>query len=80
MTKHQRRVHTHWLNIRYAGEDEDDGCANELSFYAQPTTNRLQLLLTNVDFQKQGHDNTFSLDRDDAQALAKFLTSWLKEN
>ncbi|MGM9891254.1 hypothetical protein [Limosilactobacillus sp.] len=79
MTGHQRQADQTWLNIHYAGEEADDGCANELSIYKQPDQ-RLQLLLTNVDFAGHGHDNTFSLDKDDARQLAKFLTDWLGQN
>lgn len=80
MSKHQVISENGWLNIRYDGEDADDGCANEFSLYRQPGRKRLQLLLSNIDFDGQSHDNTFSFDRHDAQQIATFLEKWLEEN
>lgn len=80
MSKHQVKIEDGWLNIRYDGEDADDGCKNELSLYRQPDHKRLQLLLSNVDFDGQSHDNTFSFDRRDAQQIVTFLEKWLEEN
>lgn len=78
MTKHHVTVDHDWFNDHYSGEDADDGCANELSLYKQAADDRLQLLLSNIDFAGQSHDNTFSLNRQDARQLADFLEQWLK--
>lgn len=79
MTKHQVKIDHNWFNDRYSGEEADDGCANELSIYQQPNPDRLQLLLSNLDFAGRAHDNTFSLTRQDARQLADFLERWLQE-
>lgn len=79
MTKHQVKTDCDWFNDYYSGEDADDGCANELSLYKQANENRLQLLLTNIDFTGRSHDNTFSLNRQDARQLANFLEQWLRK-
>lgn len=80
MTKHQIRFDQDWFNSRYAGEDADDGCPNELSLYRQADSNQLTLLLSNIDFAGSSHDNTYLLDKHDAQALVRFLTQWLDNN
>lgn len=80
MTKHQIRFDQDWFNSRYAGEDADDGCPNELSLYRQADSDQLTLLLSNIDFAGSSHDNTYLLDKHDAQALVRFLTQWLDNN
>lgn len=79
MTKHRIKADQEWFDSRYAGEDADDGCPNELSLYRQPASNQLTLLLTNVDFDGVSHDSTYLLNREDAQALVRFLNNWLAE-
>lgn len=79
MGRHQIKNSRDWLNIRYDGEDADDGCANEMSLYRQEGADRLQVLLSNIDFAGQNHDNTFSLTRSDARKLADFLEAWLAD-
>ncbi|WP_242362691.1 hypothetical protein [Limosilactobacillus antri] len=79
MTKHQSKVDQDWFNSRYAGEDVDDGCQNELSLYRQADSDRLTLLLSNTDFVGISHDNTYLLDKHDAQKLIHFLQQWLDE-
>ncbi len=75
---HHVRIEDGWFNDHYRGEDRDDGCANQLSLYHDPATNQLDILLTNVDFNNVSHDNTFALNRDDAQKLCDYLQDWLK--
>lgn len=78
MTKHQIISDQDWFDSRYAGEDADDGCPNELSIYKQ-NRQELTLLLSNIDFAGDSHDNTYLLNRDDARALNQFLQKWLAE-
>lgn len=80
MAKHQTTAAEGWYHSSYSGEDRDDGCANELSIYTDPTTSQLDLLLTNVDFAGEGHDNTFALNRDDVIKLRNFLQGWLNQS
>lgn len=61
-----------WLHLSYSGEDVDDGCRNELSFYRQPDGS-YEMVLTNVDFAQISHDNTWHLTKQDAQAIVKYL-------
>lgn len=77
MNQHQTTVIPSWFHSRYRGEDRDDGCANELSVYRDPVEPRLDVLLTNVDFAGVGHENTYSLTREDAAQLRDFLQEWL---
>jgi hypothetical protein len=42
-----------------------------------PTADQLDILLTNVDFNQVSHDNTFALNREDAQRLRDYLQDWL---
>lgn len=80
MNNHQTSNRDQWFHSRYNGEDQDDGCQNELSIkpgLEDPT--RLELLLTNVGFDGQAFDNTFSLTREDAKLLQGFLGQWLGE-
>jgi hypothetical protein len=74
---HKVTIDGTWFNDRYRGEDRDDGCANELSLYHDPTADQLDILLTNVDFNQVSHDNTFALNREDAQRLRDYLQDWL---
>lgn len=68
-----------WFHSIYAGEDRDDGCQNELSIKpSHEDPNRLEVLLTNVDFNQHSHDTTFSLTKEDAKLLEKFLEEWIK--
>lgn len=78
MNQHQTSNHDQWFHSRYDGEDQDDGCQNELSIKpSQEEADRLELLLTNVGFDGHTFDNTFSLTREDAALLKDFLTDWL---
>lgn len=77
MNQHQTTAVPSWFHSRYRGEDRDDGCANELSVYRDPVEPRLDVLLTNVDFVGVGHENTYSLTREDAAQLRDFLQEWL---
>ena len=77
MNQHQTTSSPAWFHSRYRGEDRDDGCANELSVYRDPAESRLDVLLKNVDFAGIGHDNTYSLTREDAAKLCNFLQEWL---
>lgn len=77
MNQHQTTAVPSWFHSRYRGEDRDDGCANELSVYRDPVAPRLDVLLTNVDFAGVGHENTYSLTREDAAQLRDFLQEWL---
>lgn len=77
MNQHQTTSSPSWFHSHYRGEDRDDGCANELSVYRDPVEPRLDLLVTNVDFAGVGHDNTYSLTREDATKLRNFLNDWL---
>ncbi len=80
MNQHQTTSSPDWFHSRYRGEDRDDGCTNELSVYRDPAAPRLDILLTNVDFAGIGHDNTYSLTREDAAQLRDFLGEWLQQN
>ena len=77
MNQHQITAVPSWFHSRYRGEDRDDCCANELSVYRDPVEPRLDVLLTNVDFAGVGHENTYSLIREDAAQLRDFLQEWL---
>lgn len=79
MTNHQITSDQDWFDSRYASEDADDGCPNELSLYRQAANDRLILLLSNIDFAGISHDNTYLLDKHDAQELVRFLKQWLDE-
>lgn len=80
MNQHQTSNRDQWFHSRYDGEDQDDGCQNELSIKpSQEEVNRLEVLLTNVGFDGQTFDNTFSLTREDAELLRNFLDNWLKQ-
>lgn len=79
MAEHKLTVQDSWLHIKYAGEDRDDGCANELSIYKIPADPELQLVLSNVDLDNRSHDNTFALSKDDARAMVEYLQKWLNE-
>ena len=84
---HQINTDGQWLHLFYQGEERDDGCANELSLQPanelslQPANgeHRLNLLLSNHGFNNEPHDATFSLNQADAQALQKYLSSWLND-
>ena len=80
MTNHKPTAIPGWFHSYYQGEDRDDGCANELSLHVNPTSPRLEMLLTNVDFTGEGHTNTFSLGRTDVVLLRDFLQDWLKQS
>lgn len=80
MNQHQTTSSPAWFHSHYRGEDRDDGCANELSVYREPAADRLDILLTNVDFAGVGHDNTYSLTRADVAQLHAFLGEWLSQN
>lgn len=77
MNQHQTTSSPAWFHSYYRGEDRDDGCANELSVYRDPVNPRLDVLLTNVDFDGVSHENTYSLTREDAVKLRDFLQEWL---
>lgn len=78
MNRHQTSSQNRWFHSRYDGEEQDDGCANELSIKpSQEDPTRLEVLLTNVGFDGHTYDNTFSLTRDDARLLQAFLQKWL---
>ena len=76
---HKVTIDGSWFNDRYQGEERDDGCANELSLYHDPAADQVDILLTNVDFDQVSHDNTFALNRADAQQLCDYLQNWLKQ-
>lgn len=78
MNRHQTSNQDQWFHSRYDGEDRDDGCQNELSIKpSQEDASRLEVLLTNVGFNGETYDNTFSLTREDAEQLRDFLNQWL---
>lgn len=80
MNRHQTSNQDQWFHSRYDGEDRDDGCQNELSIKpSQEDTGRLEVLLTNVGFNGETYDNTFSLTREDAEQLRDFLNQWLNQ-
>ncbi|WP_300923807.1 hypothetical protein [uncultured Limosilactobacillus sp.] len=80
MNRHQTSNQDQWFHSRYDGEDRDDGCQNELSIKPnQEDTSRLEVLLTNVGFNGETYDNTFSLTREDAEQLRDFLNQWLNQ-
>ena len=78
MNRHQISNQNQWFHSRYDGEDRDDGCSNELSIKpSQEDTSRLEILLTNVGFNGETYDYTFSLAKEDARLLQDFLQKWL---
>lgn len=78
MNRHQTSNQDQWFHSRYDGEDRDDGCQNELSIKpSQENASRLEVLLTNVGFNGETYDNTFSLTKEDAEQLRDFLNQWL---
>lgn len=78
MNRHQTSNQDRWFHSHYDGEDRDDGCQNELSIKpSQEDTSRLEVLLTNVGFNGETYDNTFSLTKEDAEQLRDFLNQWL---
>ena len=80
MNRHQTSNQDQWFHSRYDGEGRDDGCQNELSIKpSQEGANRLEVLLTNVGFNGETYDNTFSLTREDAEQLRNFLNQWLNQ-
>ena len=80
MNRHQTSNQDQWFHSRYDGEDRDDGCQNELSIKpSQEDASRLEVLLTNVGFNGETYDNTFSLTSEDAEQLRDFLNQWLNQ-
>lgn len=77
MEKHKIDQQANWLHIKYDGEERDDRCINELSIYQNTNEPELQLLVSNIDFDNISHDNTFSLTKEDAQALIDYLQKWI---
>lgn len=80
MSKHLINGDQDWFHCRYHGEDRDDGCANELSLYADPIDDQLDLLVSNPGFHNESHDDTFALQRADVEKLNAFLQAWLNRH
>ena len=79
MSKHQIKQIPGFIDCSYAGEDRDDGNANELSLQADGSNkDRLSLLLSNSDADGRQFDNTYSLTKEEAAAIGKFLIDWSK--
>lgn len=77
MEKHEIDRQAKWLHIKYDGEDRDDECVNELSIYQNTDESELQMLVSNIDFDNIGHDNTFALTKEDAKVLIDYLQKWI---